>query len=71
MLIVCVNFDFPKADVAVMKRHQWLEEIWINFTCTSCKKSVKLYLRKLCHAIYTPLTLNTIQFAQHMLVHLL
>ena len=54
MLIMYVNFDFPIADVAVTKRHQWLDEIWINLTCTSGKKSVKLFLKKLCHATYTP-----------------
>ena len=37
------------ADVAVRKRHQWLNEILHIFTCTS-GKSTKLYTRQLCLA---------------------
>ena len=42
------------ADVAVTKRHQRLDKIWIIFTRTSSRKSAKLFSRKLCHAIRPP-----------------
>ena len=51
------------ADVAVTKRHQRRDEIRIMFTRTSSKSCSQTN----CHAIYTPSTLNVIQFAQHTL----
>ena len=56
--IICSLMNtYILADVAVMKRHQQLNEIWIIFHSTSSRKSAKLFSRKLCqNAIYT---LNT------------
>ena len=55
------------ADVAVTKRHQRQGEIRVIFTSTSSKSC----FLKNCHSIYTPSTLNGIQFAQHTLARLL
>ena len=68
LFLIVRSTRIPKiADVAVTKRHQRLDEIRITFTRTlfkSCflKSSVMLY---------TPSTLNAIQFTHHTLTHLL
>ena len=60
--------DVEIADfVHVTKRHQQLDEIRIIFTCTSSRKSERLFSKNFVIE-YTPSTLNAIHFAKYTLV---
>ena len=58
------------ADVAVAKRNQQLDKIWLTFYPHFIYESSLLIFQKDYVVQYTPLTLDAVQFAQHTLGHL-
>ena len=68
-LEIFFQIEIRIANVAVIKCHQWLDEIRIIFPALANEISLSCFQKTVMQ--YTPLTLDTIQFAQHTLARLL